>query len=321
MRSSTTWQWIIALLVVAIVAAIAIQRFLPARSAESKFPPLPPPVSGLDERQRSSMTGEQRLEANSPPFDRVNLGPGTRTAFYRSDTLVEGGYVTAGGLLYVTTMRTSASAPMADYWSLALLNAGRFTRIDLPAVSGGQSGYSSIDFTASSTPQSPVIAASTYDGKEERFLVGSRGATLLAPLVERGSLQNALLSNGDRCVQPPGNRSNPTPYILWSIDADGRMRPLLTTREFMSATLGSYPEPTFVSLSCHSFDGQDFVGVDSGGFDGVVYRLVDGRLTLITRGKIIASGFRRMLIRYDVTGPEGVPTGLHDYLEAFSGER
>jgi len=308
---SRVWIGLATITAVAI-AIFALHQHLFARSAEPPFPPPPSPATAFEAREYVSGRGERWLELAAPPYDRVSLGPGTRAVYYRTNAVIEGGYVTSNGLLYVTTLKADpVGGP--EYWSLGLLNAGQIQPILLPT----RSGYSSIDFSEASTAVSPVISASDYDGRNSLFALYPQGVSLLPYRVLKGTLQNAMLSTGERCYQPPTYQPNNTPYDLFAVDAFGRQRPILAKAELLSATRGAFRELTFVSLSCHNFNGQDYIGVNSDG-EGVVYRLTGGRLTLVTRGTIVAAAQSRMLIRYQVVGPQKEATGYFDYLEAFA---
>ncbi len=157
MRLNWTWRIVIgaAVLTVVVVVVLVANQHRVARSLASPNSPPPSPLNEIN--AFATYRGEP---LNAPPYSRVYLGPGTRTVYFRKNVSIEGGYVTSDGLLYVNILNNYAGS--TEYWSLALLSAGRIQPIPMP----GHSGYSSIDFSEASTAESPVVSASAYDGHE-----------------------------------------------------------------------------------------------------------------------------------------------------------
>ncbi len=300
---------------VAVLVIILVHRHPAVRSAELSNPPLPPPANRLDAMERASQRGERLLEAEAPPFNQVSFGPGTRVVYYRLKVAILGGYVTSDGRLYVVINQGSHDS-VNERWLLGLLWAGHITLIPLPPPRfAPELGYAGLDFTEASTPIVPVVSGIDHGSDQYLFVVRPSGVTQVPyrPLV--GTLQGTLLSTGEKCYEPDDN--NPTPWALFAVDARDHMRPLVSKAEVLRATRGVFGGAVFPSLLCSSFDGRDFITLNSGG-DGTVLELTRGRLQLITRGEIIAAGPSRLLICYPVDGPDFTPLYEWDYLEAFA---
>lgn len=266
-----------------------------------------------DLAQQGGLSRLDAVNAEIPPFDRVSFGPGTRTFAYRLDAGLLEGAVSQSGILFVAVpTATHTDTGDNDQYRLATLSAGRLSYVSMDVP---KTGYEAMTFLASTSPDRLLVSAQAAGGERFVFAVTAKavvripaGAVSTAPYIG-----NFFLANGDACDQPDNQNAT---VALYGKGRNGRQYQLLSHSALLQATHGLFADMSTISLTCHSFDDRDFVGASQGD-TGVVFELRHGSLAPVSRGLVIASGRKHMLIRANEESDRQPPVTTFDYLEAI----
>lgn len=316
--------WIAVIGILAIAISMLIAHTLQRGSASAgNLPGLTTPAQPIAQQAAVIAAHGAFMAAftEAPPLQNARFGAGTRSVVYRESWSASEGFVTADGALYVAVTPENESSDVDD-WRIGELEGGNLRLIALPPAKTGyrqlgsdgtyhQVNYRSIVFSSLSTGASPVIEATDYDGRSHLFHIDPNGVVELPYRDVPDYTGEFTLSSGERCVQPSASASD---AVVIAVDANGKQRALMTREALGIATRGLLTSSTYITFTCHHFAGQDLLNAENGDW-GLVFRVAGDKATLVTRGRIIASGDRRLLIRQSEDGPQGA-SGANDYLEA-----
>jgi len=214
---------------------------------------------------------------------------------------------------------------MTDLNSLATLNQGEIRRIPMPPVGKYQHGYSAIDFFVGQDPYEPIVRAGDFEGHEYYFAARPTGVRRTSAPSGQG-YDTYILSTGEECTPESSTRS---PVAVWAVNGAGHRRPLVTKAILYLDSDNLIDDRTlhFESVRCFHLGKLDLLNVGARTL-GIVYTVIRGKPTLITRGEVLTSGRRHILIfreetdiggGFDGEGQDrGARTDLTDYLEVFT---
>lgn len=309
---------------IAAIACVACSQHVQPSSTGPHNTPIPIwQLSPLERQRNVSEDALARLEQKAAPYDRADFGPGTRSLAYRSSTDIVRAYSAPDGMLYVVTSKT-LGVSQYDLSSLATLNRGKIRQIPLQPVGKYHHGYSSIDFIVSPNPDEPYLRANDFEGHDYYFAVGPVGVRRLSASPGR-EYDPYSLSTGEECAAESSDRS---PVAVWAING-GVRQAFVTKAALFSASRNLVDDQTlrFSSVRCFHPGNLDLLNVGDL-TRGLVYTVILGKPRLITRGEILTSGARHILVireqnntggGFDGEGKSQTPrTGLTDYLEVFN---
>jgi len=120
-----------------------------------------------------------------------------------------------------------------------------------------------------------------------------------------------------------------SPVAVWAVKGTDRRRPLVTKAALFGESRSLIDDQSlrFEVVRCYHLGTIDLldIGVQTG---GVIYKVIDGKPILVTRGQVLTSGAHHILIYREETESGGgfngegqggsVQTRLTDYLEVFT---
>jgi len=270
------------------------------------------PISQLSpiEHQRDLVGSALRqLEANAAPYDRANFGPNTFSIGYRSAHIVSQAYSRTNGTLFVVLTALAPGGAETEVDTLATLNRGRFSVLPLPKLRTGGPGYAAMSLREGSVGDNPILRASDYNGNDYYFVATPRGVSPVGGRSD-GPLDVYTLSTGEECS---ANANPKSPVAVWAVNKEGRRRPFITYTELFQSSHGLLDGDVleFNDVNCFHLGGLNLLNIGDRS-SGVVFGQLNGRLVLLTRGQVLTSGARHILIMHDVK------PGYADYLEVFA---
>lgn len=310
MKSAMILRWVLVVVIpVAIVIAYAtIQHPQALSNGLGRAHVQSWQVSPLEYERKTTTDRLSHLEQESAPFDHVSFGPGTQSVAYRLPVSIIQAYSWPDGPLAVVTTRAVPPGSMRDVQELAMLDRGTLEPIHLPSVKDAP-GYASINLLCGSSGVNPIACASDFSGHTYYYLVEPNRAIRMSAASGNPS-DTYTLSSGEACS--PGTDPRST-VAVWAARNGLSRRPLITKATLFAASGGLVEDSTltFSTVRCSHLGSINILNIgDRTG--GVVFRIAQGKPIVTTRGEVLTSGTRHILISREETSGD-----LIDYLEVY----
>jgi hypothetical protein len=310
MKMTVTRWSVVGAIVVAIGVALAARQHEQVPSISLAHAHLQPwQVSPLEYQRKLATEGLRRLELEAAPYERASFGPSTRSVGFRSPVAVAQAYSWPNGAMVIVTSRTDPPGSMRDIQELASLYNGVLRRIAIGTTSSARS-YSSIDLSCGSRGMDPVACAGDFSGHTYFFLVKPDSVFLLGSHVGKPT-DVYTLADGESCTAEPNPQSR---VAVWAARGESLRRPLITKSRLFAASRGLVDSTTllFETVRCFHLGSIDLLNIGDRS-SGVVYMIDHGKATVVTRGEVLTSGARHILIFREESSGDMI-----DYLEVFS---